>query len=307
MNTREVLNDIQNYKVFESLVETMRTIGSSLYPRLDKKLIPVNANLNSLKAGMNSVKEYLVDKEIQSDFVKKFFSGEEKGKVLIVVIGSNRAFCGDLNRKIVKSSNELIDEYINTSQDYSIISVGKKLANSFNQYSSKLIINEAFPEKSFKSNNYSELSDLLNKIIKEDFSKLTIVYTKIDKASGNIKTGVEVTDLAPYTDENGVPSLSKNDFLQRPFIIEPTPVEDTISNLIVQYLFIALHAFMLHSFTSENYQRMNAMNQASTSIKEVIMTSTRMLAKERKRVITKNLIEVISASIQEKELEKQIR
>jgi len=32
-----------------------------------------------------------------------------------------------------------------------------------------------------------------------------------------------------------------------------------------------------------------------------------VLAKERKRIITKNLIEVISASIQEKELEKQIR
>jgi len=312
MNTREVLNDVENLKVFESLVETMRTMGSGLYPKLNRKIAPAEKNYKSVLAGMNSVKSFLLtdkSESITNPLILRSFANESKGKVLIIPVGSNRAFCGDVNRKIIKKTEELVEELVTANREFSLIPIGKKLNNAFQNVSKNISAHFNFPEKAFKTDDHSEFIPIFNYIVKQEFSSLIIVYTKLinlgeGRGNDTIPTDFEVT---PFTKpEKNIKTLSDSDALKRDVILEPSP-EEAIHGLIGQYLFTSLHVTLLHSLTSINYRRMNSMNQASKSIKDEIMKLSRTLAKERKRIITKNLIEVISASIQEKELEKQIR
>ena len=311
MNTREVLNDVENLKVFESLVETMRTMGSGLYPKLNKKIAPAEKNYKSAIAGMNSVKSHLLSEnsEITSPLILKCFASEKGGKVLIIPVGSNRAFCGDVNRKIIKKTELIIEEFISAGREFTIIPIGKKLNNAFQNVSKNISSHFTFPEKSFKADDHSEFIPLLKQIAREEFSSLIVVYTKLvplgeGRGNDTIPTDFE---LFPFTKSEAVPgTLSDNDSLGRGLILEPTP-EKAILGVIEQYLFTSLNVMLLHSLTSINYRRMNSMNQASKSIKDEILKLSRVLVKERKRIITKNLIEVISASIQAKQLEKQIR
>ncbi|MHC1738052.1 MAG: F0F1 ATP synthase subunit gamma [Ignavibacteriaceae bacterium] len=311
MNTREVLNDVENLKVFESLVETMRTMGSGLYPKLNKKIAPADKNYKSALAGMNSVKSLLLSEktEITNSLILKSFSNERGGKVLIIPVGSNRAFCGDVNRKIIKKTEEIIEEFITAGREFTIVPIGKKLNNAFQRVSRNISGHFPFPEKSFKAEDHSEFIPIFKHITGQEFSSLIVVYTKLvplgeGRGNDTIPTDFE---LFPFAKSESVPeTLSDNDSLKRDLILEPTP-EKAILGVIEQYLFTSLNVMLLHSLTSINYRRMNSMNQASKSIKDEILKLSRVLAKERKKVITKNLIEVISASIQEKELEKQIR
>lgn len=311
MNTREVLNDVENLKVFESLVETMRTMGSGLYPKLNKKIPAAQRNHNLAVAGMNSVKTLLLSEkyEITNPLILKCFSNETGGKVLIIPVGSNRAFCGDINRKIIKKTEEIIAEFITAGREFAIVPIGKKLNNAFQHTAKNISGRFIFPEKSFKSDDHSDFIPLLKHLTAQEFSSLIVVYTKLvplGEGRGNDTVPTDF-EMFPFGKPEANPeTLSDSDPLKRDLILEPSP-EKAILGLIEQYLFTAFHVTLLHSLTSINYRRMNSMNQASKSIKDEILKLSRTLAKERKRVITKNLIEVISASIQEKELEKQIR
>jgi len=313
MNTREVMNDLENLKVFESLVETMRTIGSGLYPKLEKKLRPINGINSSSQLAMNLAYSYFSEGElgnIKNEKIKKMFGEEGKGKVCIVTIGSNRAFCGDLNRKIVKRTNEIIAKIKNTNEEYFLVSLGKKLLNSFPQINQNCQKNYEFPEKILKNEDSSGLISVIENISVIDFKRVILIFTKLEKTVGNsniktVQTDIQLIPFKPEKEFKSDATLEEFEF-KRKLLLEPD-LERVMLHTIQQYLFTNFLFALLNSYTCENLLRMNSMNQASKSIKDDIIKKNRMIAKERKRVITKNLIEVISASIQEKELEKQIR
>ena len=58
MNTRQINADLENLKVFETLVDTMRTLGSALYPRLKKKISPAQQYLAPVLFGIYSTKSF---------------------------------------------------------------------------------------------------------------------------------------------------------------------------------------------------------------------------------------------------------
>ena len=315
MNIRAAKTDIENLKVFQTLVDTMRSIGSALYPKLSKRLQELKKLPLSHLAAMNSAYDYVNQGERKNNIVhpliRNCFLREEKTqKTLIVIVGSNKPFCGDMNRRLIKQTTQYFTELETNGQDFNIIVVGKKLLNSFNSIKEKVIGSHIFPEDIFKKNDFDNYDKVVASILAEGlkFDRMVFIYNAFvrNEVRNSYETRPEIVQLFPYKKREVTGIDNENDPYLRELIFEPD-FETATFKLITHYLSSEIYTIFLNSLTAINFTRMNSMNLASSSIKIEIQKLSRTVAKERQRIITKNLIEVIAASIQEQELQKIIR
>ena len=130
---------------------------------------------------------------------------------------------------------------------------------------------------------------LQNIFIDEPVKKIIFISSQFLSASRQQNTDKQFFPLQPNNSE----TIDENQ--ETEYILEPSP-EKIYSELIPIYINSLIYQVMLEASASEHSARMVAMDMATRNADDMIKTLTLTLNKLRQALITKELLEIITAT-----------
>jgi F-type H+-transporting ATPase subunit gamma len=278
------INDI-TYAMQIVTISRLRKLITSTN-RLKDTLLQIKLCLRDLCANYPELKANICSAEIKN--LKK--------APYLVFFFSNRGFCGNFNQSILEKGIEFCQKNNLDFQKTDKLFVGKKslLYSEINGIKTK-ITNVSFfkPEKDILST--SEISDLYKIISAKKSQNIPITFI-----CTNFKSIVNQTfinkNYFPINKENFQEELNVSTDKTPPPVfpfMEPN-INQVSTNCINYYFYLKLVQTLTDSSCAEFSQRFTIMKNAVDNIKELRETLTLGLNKERQRIITQELTEIIS-------------
>lgn len=208
------------------------------------------------------------------------------GKMLLVVLTSDRGLCGAFNSSIIKYSRKF---YLENKDKYEIdfLFIGRK---GFDFFRKQLkvqgieVIQNLVNEIDF--NMAAGLSEkLLQYYLTQKYSEIRMIYNEFKSAISQ-----EVVDevLLPIRHEE-----TKEENLD--FIFEPDAMV-ILDQLLTKHFSVQVYKCLQESVASEHGSRMSAMENATRNAGEMIKAMTLQYNKVRQAAITTELIEITSGA-----------
>lgn len=218
-------------------------------------------------------------------FYPELLAGEGEIRIVYLLVGSERGFCGDFNEALLRA----LDNHIGSAGDVRLVAIGSKLV-------AKLSVDTRIAASLDGASVVDEVDSVLVKLMDAltglsapgaARAPLRLTVFHHDAAEETIK----VSDLGPFHE----PESKTIRFAYPPLVyLQP---QTFFAGLADQYLFAALHELLYSSLMAENQRRMQHMDAA---VRRLERRSTELLQKRnilRQEEITEE-IEVIMLSVE---------
>ena len=211
---------------------------------------------------------------------------EAKGRVVLIVLTSDRGLCGAYNTNIVNAAIRATkDDFADT--DTAMTVVGKKGVELLRRKTDAV---QETHTGVLDGSTLTAAREIIDPIL-QDFAagRSDAVYALYNEFKSAISQNVRLERLLPFEDGRTGASHSVD------YDYEPSgaAVFDAIFN---RYLNTQMHRIILEAAASEFGARMTAMDSATTNASEMIEKLTLLFNRVRQDAITTELIEVISGS-----------
>lgn len=261
--------------------------------------------LNKIKPVMEKI-ESLIGRVASAVDVEShpLLKERESGKTVIVSISADRGLCGAFNSHLIAKTETHYKENLNKSGDnLSLVALGNKVCNYFKRRKQPVKKEYRNVMSRLKHHHALDLSRYLQDIYldpEENIKKIEFVYTEYLSAT---KQEFTVRQLFPIKSrwgkaageegEEGVFEKGIEEDIE--YIFEPSE-EEIFKYLLPRYINSLVQQILYQSAASEHGARMKAMELASQNADEMISTLTLTMNKLRQASITKELLEIITAT-----------
>jgi F-type H+-transporting ATPase subunit gamma len=222
-----------------------------------------------------------------------FEQREEKARVEILVITSDRGLAGAYNGQVIKATAALMAERRSDATQVSLTIVGKKAADYF-KGPRAVEISSSRPVG--PKVNYLEAklvaSGLISRFESGEIDEVVIVHNEFVSA---ITQSVKIVPLLPI-----VPPVASEDAEgsiegQAPYEIEPN-AERLLASLVPKAVEVEIFRALLENQAGEHAARMTAMGNATKNTEELIEKLTLKYNRARQAAITSELVEIITGA-----------
>ncbi|MBU0952610.1 MAG: ATP synthase F1 subunit gamma [Elusimicrobia bacterium] len=272
---------IKGFKSTQQITKAMKMIAGARLARAQKNII--NARPYAVK-----MQELLSDLAVRtSEFevaAHPLLKKQVSKKAGLLVITGDKGLCGGFNNNVIRKAMEFINQQPGT--EIKMFVAGRKAQEYFRRLN--------ITASGEYSNIFSKLGfvhaeligqDLINIYIKENLSKIVMIYNEFKSA---ISQQVVQVDLLPV--EKPVESKkSKVDFLYEP------QKDKILESLLPRYVKSQVFRSLLESYAAELSARMNAMDNATKSATELIEDLTLHMNKIRQANITMEIADIVGA------------
>lgn len=236
--------------------------------------------------------------ESQEGLSHPFAQKRDGGKVLAVVVTSDKGLAGSVNSAVLKRTEMLFKEH----KDVEVICIGRK-ALEFAQREKKRVIASYtnMSDDAELSSVYEITRNIMKSYTDTSFTKVFVLYQNFVSTFEQEPTQRQILPLDPaeiYYIMRGIrPKRGKwsEDVVEADsltlYTIEPSP-EEVLNALIPQLVQIMLYHALIESKASEHSARMVAMKNATDKSKEVAKSLTLLFNKERQAAITAEVSEI---------------
>jgi F-type H+-transporting ATPase subunit gamma len=250
------------------------------------QLRPYADKLNEILIGLNTA---LRDTETENLFAERKNS---HGRVLLVVVTSNKGLCGGFNANVIRDTRRLIQERYSEEfrrGDLWFMPVGKKGYDVIKKLKCNILEehNDLYLNLTFDKTK--QIADrLMDLYLTKEYDRIEIIYNQFRNAA--VQKLTEEVYLPVSTAAAGKAGSVLTDY-----IYEPDQV-NIVSELIPKTLRIQFFRALLDSFAAEHGARMTAMHQATDNATELIRDLTLQYNNARQASITNQLLEVVSGA-----------
>jgi F-type H+-transporting ATPase subunit gamma len=208
------------------------------------------------------------------------------GKVLLVVVTSDKGLCGGFNANIIRAAARFIDERRNL--ELSLALVGRKGRDAFKRQALKVRSEHVGV---FQALKYTTAQAIAKEAI-SDFTtgKADRVYLLYNEFKSVIAQKITVEQLLPIPRAHIDPKEPPLDYLYLP------GPEGIFASMLPRHLETQVWRALLESFAAEHGARMTAMDSATRNAGDMIQRLTLYMNKVRQAAITKEIIEVVSGA-----------
>jgi F-type H+-transporting ATPase subunit gamma len=225
------------------------------------------------------------------------------GKVLLVVVSSDKGLCGALNANVFKAAHALIEEHGWQSEDLLVYAIGKKAQEHFSARGFTLYAHHPSPEESAALEDVEEITEeIIGGFLRQQYDRVHMVYTNFRSTFEQepvTRRILPISFAALQETVNGiVPDKGKfADQVEAPahvstYTIEPSP-ESVLSTLIPRLVAVELYHGLIEGSASEHSARMVAMKNASDKAGEVSRELNLTYNKARQADITQEVSEIV--------------
>ncbi len=221
---------------------------------------------------------------------------ENIGRVLIVMITSNRGLCGAFNQNVIKKAKQLAhDDYSELHENGKLeyMCIGKK--------GQELMVAENYPVPAENNSLLDNVSfdnvervaeKLMKKFLQKKYDKIEILYHRFKNAAVQDLVREQFLPIENTQSQEVYKSLVNN---SKDIIFEPD-MELILKRVIPRSLKIQLYRALLDSSASEHGARMTAMHQATDNATELIKDLKLEYNKARQAAITNEILEIVSGA-----------
>jgi len=222
-----------------------------------------------------------------------FEQREEKARIEILVITSDRGLAGAYNGQIIKATEALQAERRSEATRVSLTIVGKKAADYFK---GPRAVDVSSSRPVGPNVNYLEAkqvaSGLISRFESGEVDEVVVVHNEFISA---ITQNVKIVPLLPF-----VPPVAEEDAddtveARAPYEIEPN-AERLLASLVPKAVEVEIFRALLENQAGEHAARMTAMENATKNTEELIEKLTLEYNRARQAAITSELVEIITGA-----------
>ena len=280
LGMREIRRRIRSVNSIQQITRAMQMVAVSRLKRAEERLRSARPYAEKIRELMQSMAPSLPRIE------HPLLARREPLRIAVVLITSDKGLCGAFNANIIHYANGFIEE--NSDKEITLFLIGKKGHDFFSrrphpiQYYLPQVSRDIFPQE------VKEISNSFMVGFEKGLSdEVYLFYTQFRTAMNTVPTR---TKLLPIES----PETESPQRAQEP-IFEPSP-EEIINELLPRYIEAQVYKGLVESSASEQGSRMVSMKNATDNAEEMIKTLTLSYNKARQASITKEIIEVTTAS-----------
>ena len=296
-NSKAIKNRIKSVKSTKKITKAMELVAASKMKRAVASTLASRLYAEYSWEILTSIAQSIQD--ISHPLFDERDKKTSAGKVLLILITSNRGLCGAYNAQVIKKTLSLLKSSMSKT-GFDIISIGRKgdvamhrlgvnVIASFTELNDNISLSEIIPISKLAIDEYSALK----------YDKVLVAYTDFISAltqRANIKQILPVsrTDLKEMIEslENikseEIGSLQKKTIN---YLVEGDKVK-LIGSLAEKLTRMQIYQMMLESNASEQSSRMVAMKNASDASGEMIDDLTLVFNKAGQSNITREISEI---------------
>jgi F-type H+-transporting ATPase subunit gamma len=288
-NLKEIRVRLSSVKSTRQITSAMKMVAAAKLRKAQDasvQLRPYADKLNEIQAGLSTA---LRDTEIENIYAERKTGN---GKVLLVVVTSNKGLCGAFNANVIRETRRIMSEKYGEQAsrgDLAVITVGKKAHDVLKKLKCNILADHSDLYHGLTFASVAALADRLMQLyLTKEYDNIEIVYNKFKNAAVQ-KLTHEIYLPVRMNSPEGAKSI------QADYIYEPDQVS-IVAELIPKTLRIQLYRALLDSFAAEQGARMTAMHQATDNATDLIRDLTLQYNKARQASITNQLLEVVSGA-----------
>ncbi|KKR62602.1 ATP synthase F1 subunit gamma [Candidatus Nomurabacteria bacterium RIFCSPHIGHO2_01_FULL_39_220] len=297
--TKEIKRRIKSVKNTKKITKAMELVAASKMKRAVASTLASRLYAEYSWEILTSIARSLDGVE---ELNHPLFNEREKntGKILLILITSNRGLCGAYNAQVIKQAILLLKKQpasaAGKNLNIEVITIGRKgdvamhrlgvnVVASFTELSDHISLSEIIPISKLAIDEYSALK----------YDKVLVAYTDFISAltqRANIKQIIPVTkaDLKELIEEKSAEvRLQQNQKIN--YLIEGD-MNTLILSLAEKITRMQIYQMLLESNASEQSSRMVAMKNASDASGEMIDDLTLVFNKARQSNITREISEI---------------
>lgn len=219
---------------------------------------------------------------------------EERERILVVVISSNRGLCGGFNSNLFRDIQGFVDERKIAGEEVEMAVVGTKARDFFNRRGYKVVAehSEIIGDVTFKKAKRLA-GTLMEGFVEKRYDAVYLCYNRFVSA---IAVDRMISPLLPLTVEGeGEGEEIAPEAMGVDFIYEPN-VDALLSRLLPGHIEIQVMQALFESEASEQAARMTAMDSATNNASDMIDSLTLQYNRARQAYITKEIVEIVSGA-----------
>ena len=213
------------------------------------------------------------------------------GRILLLIVTSDRGLCAGFNATIIKSAMKWLAENGRNYESVTFSFLGKRGYDFFR--SRRGFIHGDYFEEFGGKVTFKKANDLAKKLVDSfvagEYEEVKILYNVFQNAISQIPTLEEFLPLRPKNAQVTEASPDAN------VIVKPDTTQ-VLEALLNKHFAVQTFRVMLESQAGEQGARMSAMENATKNAGEMIRKLTLQYNKQRQANITKELLEIISGS-----------
>lgn len=288
-NLKAIRIRLTSVKSTRQITSAMKMVAAAKLRKAQDAIVQLRPYANKLNEILNGLNIALRDTETENIYAER---KDNRGKVLIIVVTSNKGLCGAFNANVIREARRIMQEKYRgqaSQGNMSFITIGKKGNDVLRRMKVNIIEDQSDLWTELTFERTAQLADrLISLYLKKEYDIIEIVYNQFKNAA-----------MQKLTEEVFLPVTStvtgKEEAAAADYIYEPDQVS-IVSELIPKTLRIQLFKALLDSFAAEHGARMTAMHQATDNATELIRDLTLQYNKARQAAITNQLLEVVSGA-----------
>lgn len=288
-NLRDIKNRISSVESTRQVTRTMEMVSTA-------KIRKAQENIEHARPYALAMAEMLanVTKAASANQHPLLAVREEKKKVAIIAVTSDRGLAGGFNSNIIHMTEKLMRQKQAEGCEVDLIAVGKKV----NSYLSYRGIKPALSVQGHSANpTIADAKAIADRVIREytnaDVDEVVIIFNRFVNVAVQRP---EISPLLPVTheeikqiEEEGENKLSAD------YIFEPSAAS-VLQTLLPTYVEALIFRALMESAASEHGARRTAMKSATDAATEMIGTLSRSYNRARQAAITTEISEIVGGA-----------
>lgn len=280
-NIRIIKRRIKSSDNISQITKAMEMVAASKMKKAQDK---------ALQGKPYAEKIYQAVVELSSHIDKKqhplLAKGNPEGKIMLVIISTNKGLCGGLNTNLFRSINKW---WVNEkNMDY--VSIGNKGKNYVSGSKKNLIADFSQPA-AFTESVPAVARVLVDGFLKGSYKEVYLVFNTFLSALKHIPTKKLLIPIESLETEDNMP---KENFSE--FVIEPG-VYDVLSDLLPHYIENQIRSAIFEGEACEHSARMMAMKNATDAAFDLKQELTLLYNKARQEKITYEIADLVTARL----------
>jgi len=273
---------IASIKNTQQITRTMKMVAAARLRRAQDRIIEARPYADKML-------EILQDLTLRTKAeLHPLLARREIRKVQLVVISTDRGFCGSFNQNIFRRTERFVREHRDKYDEISLTIIGRKGLDYFRRRD--VIILRDYVRK-FQELDIGSASTVADDVIR-DFTegKYDAIFLVYNVYQSPLVQRVVVRELLPLE-----PGEVEPDFYPIEYIYEPS-ADGVLAELLPQYVEVQILRAFLESTAGEQGARMTAMDAATNNAEEMIDKLNLVYNKARQSTITKEMLEIVSGA-----------
>lgn len=213
----------------------------------------------------------------------------------MVVLTSNRGFCGGYNASVLRNAIEHLDGRAAEGRGVDVHMIGKKGVNYFRFVGREIAERTTDLTESPRFDQVEPIANgLIDRFVAGEISAVHVAYMKFLSTSRQQPEILQLLPLAPETTEAPEEGAAGGEFAVE-YEFSPGP-EALLEDLLPASVRMRLFQCFTDAAVSEQVARMVAMKAATDAAGEMITTLTRQYNRARQTHITMELLDIIGGA-----------